>query len=66
MTTKCAVVGAVAVYVSGDDRLRLPIVEIKNGRAQILSLRGKVTLATKARPRIDGRSYRFERVEASS
>ncbi len=65
MATNRAVMGAVAVYVSGDDRLRLPIVEVKNGRAQILSLRGKVTLATKARPLLDGRSYRFERVEAS-
>lgn len=57
--------GAVAVYSCGEDRLRLPIVAIDNGRAQVLSLRGKLTLATKARPRIEGRSYRFDRVEPS-
>ena len=58
-----AVSGAVAVYSCGDDSLRLPIVAMENGRAQVLSLRGRLTLATKARPRIKTAAYRFVRVE---
>jgi hypothetical protein len=63
---QCAVSGAVAVYACGEDSLRLPIVALDGaGRAQILSLRGKLTLATKARPKIGAVVYRFSRVEPS-
>lgn len=58
--------GAVAVYSCGEDSLRLPIVALENGRAQVLSLRGRLTLATKARPKIGAAVYCFDRVEAAT
>jgi hypothetical protein len=62
-----AVYGAVAVYAHGADCLRLPIVALDGaGRAQILSLRGKLTLATKARPKVGAAVYRFARVEPTT
>ena len=61
-----AVTGAVAVYVCGDESLRLPIVALDDaGHAQILSLRGRLRRATMARPKIGAAVYRFARVEAS-